>query len=82
MLDIIILILGGFLALMAILFFINPLTNKKLLMGKEGIIFDVSKYLLILLLILISINKESIIGVIIFSIAGLGVWYLGNKMKK
>ena len=82
MLDKIILVIGAVLALMAVLFFINPLTNKKLLMGKEGIIFDISKYLLIVLLILISINLNSIVGIVIFSLAGLGVWFLGNKIKK
>jgi hypothetical protein len=82
MLDIIILIIGAILAITAILFFLNPLTNKKLLMGKEGIIFDISKYLFIVLLILISINLNSTIGIVIFSLAGIGVWFLGNKMNK
>jgi hypothetical protein len=82
MLDTLLLIMGGLLALSAITLFVNALTGKKLLSGKEGIVFDVSKYALILLLILISINMGSTIGIVLFSLAGVGVWFLGNKFQK
>ena len=82
MLDTLLLIMGGLLALSAITLFVNALTGKELLSGKGGIVFDISKYGSILLVILISINMGSTIGIVLFSLVGVGVWFLGNKFQK
>ena len=82
MLDTLLLIMGGLLALSAITLFVNALTGKELLSGKGGIVFDVTKYASILLVILISINMGSTIGIVLFSLVGVGVWFLGNKFQK
>lgn len=77
--DTILLITFGMLILMALALFVNGLTGKKLLNGREGIIFDTGKYLLIFLLVLISIKYLSIIGIVLFSLAGFALYKLGRK---
>lgn len=77
--DTILLITFGMVALMALALFVNALTGKKLLDGREGLIFDSGKYLLIFLLVLISIKYSSFIWAIIFLGIGFAVYKLGRK---
>ena len=81
MLEIILVALFGLVGFLALLLFLNAVFNKKIIGNNSPIIFDIGKYLLVVLLITLSIKCESIIGVIIFSLAGVGVVYLGTKGK-
>lgn len=81
MLEIILLAVFSLLGLTITVLFLNKVFQKKTIEGSAPLVFDIAKYLLVALLITISIKYESVIGVIIFTLSGFGVFYLGTKGK-
>jgi len=81
MLEIILLAVFSLLGLTITVLFLNSVFQKKIIGKYAPLVFDIGKYLLVALLITISIKYESVIGVIIFTMSGLGVFYLGTKGK-
>jgi len=79
MLDIILLIIFGLLGAIALSLFVNILLGKKLYKEYTGIVFDIGKYTLLAFVITISIKHGSIIGIVIFVLATIGVIYLGRN---
>lgn len=77
----VLLVLFLFIGLIIVTTFLNAVTNKKMLRGKEGIIFDMGKYSLILLLILTSVHYESLVGIILFSLVLIYMIYLKIKNR-
>lgn len=67
--ETVLLVLFLFIGLIIVTTFLNAVMGKKLLRGKEGIIFDLGKYSLVVLLILTSIHYDSLVGIILFSLA-------------